>query len=72
VAQRLGEKTDLQTMGQLGMDVPDLDQKIPKKSTNLNTVVFNMLTNVAKVLVNENIKERRRKLCSLMFFGRIL
>jgi hypothetical protein len=31
------------------------------------TVFFNMLTNVAKVWVNENTKERRRKLCSFMF-----
>ncbi len=36
------------------------------------TVFFNMLTNVEIVLVNENITQRRRKLCSLMLFGRIL
>ncbi len=40
--------------------------------TKLHTVVFNMLTNVAKVWVNENIKEIKRKLCSFMLFGRIL
>jgi hypothetical protein len=36
------------------------------------TVFFNMLTNVLKVLMNENITQTRRKLCSLMLFGRIL
>jgi hypothetical protein len=36
------------------------------------TVFFNMLTNVLNVWVNENITQRRRKLCSFMLFGRIL
>ncbi len=36
------------------------------------TVFFNMLTNVEIVLVNENITQRRRKLCSFMLFNRIL
>ncbi len=36
------------------------------------TVFFNMLTNVEIVLVNENITQRRRKLCSFMLFDRIL
>jgi hypothetical protein len=31
-----------------------------------------MLTNVGNVCVNENIKEKRRKICSFMLFGRIL
>ncbi len=42
------------------------------KYKNFHTVVFNMLTNVGNVWVNENIKERRRKLCSFMLFTRIL
>jgi hypothetical protein len=31
-----------------------------------------MLTNVGRVRVNENLKERRENLCSFIFFGRIL
>jgi hypothetical protein len=31
-----------------------------------------MLTNVGRVRVNENIKERRENLCSFVLFGRIL
>jgi hypothetical protein len=50
--------------------------KIPegseKSAIQIHTVFVNMLTNVLKVCVNENIKRRRRKLCLLMLFDRIL
>ncbi len=36
----------------------------------IGTVFVNMLTNVLKVWVNENIKRRRRRLCLLMLFDR--